>query len=174
MTRAYPDSSGQRDGSSQTVHSRACPDWSPVFHSWSFNTYNSTRTNLRRLSMWTILVLRLAMSFLMIVFLSFGRLIGSTIAGSILLVLNLVFMVWCLAMIDQAEGCRKVLGLKLVSWNLFSFIILFFSLYPPKIRVISRKFRMMILTQTVRHVRSVRGGTNSTYFWAFVPCFTWS
>lgn len=43
--------------------------------------------------MWIILVLRLAMSFLMIFYLSFGQSIASIIVGSILLVLNLVFMV---------------------------------------------------------------------------------
>lgn len=95
--------------------SSAYPGWSSILDSWSLNAYNSTRTNIRRVCMWTILLLRTVVSFLMIFYFSFRNHLGSILGGIILLVLNFAFMVWCLAMIDGAEGYRNVLGLRVVS-----------------------------------------------------------
>lgn len=68
--------------------------------------------------MYTILSLRVLVSIALIAFQFLGIHIWGIIIGCIIAVLNLVFIFWCLAMIERAEGVRHVCGLRVVSSSL--------------------------------------------------------
>ena len=87
-----------------------------------------TVTLFARLSMWLILLLRLAISLLCILERSFGdHLVTGVVVGILLLVLGFWAVAGCLAVIGAAEGKRRVLGFTWVSCGL-SFPLLFLTL----------------------------------------------
>lgn len=104
---------------------RAYPGTLELLHSWSLRPQGSVRILLRRMFMWTILVLRVLMSILMIIYNTFNLRITSTAVGVVLTILNFFFVIWCLSMIDRAEGFRHVLGLRIVGIQYLSIISLF-------------------------------------------------
>lgn len=73
------------------------------------------RALLRRVAMWTILLLRVIVSVFMIVGNTLGSRVVSIAVGGLLLVLNLLFVVWCLSVICRAGGYRVVLCVRVVS-----------------------------------------------------------
>ncbi|KAF3766206.1 hypothetical protein M406DRAFT_68568 [Cryphonectria parasitica EP155] len=78
---------------------------------------------LRRLSMWTILLIRVLISVLMVILRTLGPQTISVAVGAVLLVLNLVSTVWCLTMIDRAEGVRDVFCLRIGRKHLDVFVV---------------------------------------------------
>ncbi|CAI6336196.1 unnamed protein product [Periconia digitata] len=100
--------------SSQTFQQRTCPNmrscWNFSYHSFSLRT-SDRRTLYRRISMIVILLTRLALSIISIFFHLWGGELISVIVGSILTVLGFLFVAWCLTVIGEAQGGRKVMGL---------------------------------------------------------------
>ncbi|KAH8885355.1 hypothetical protein GQ53DRAFT_751327 [Thozetella sp. PMI_491] len=95
--------------------SRSCPSMVPWWHfSWEAFSLSSApdgASRLRRIAMWTVLV-----STLLLGVFDWGRLvldlnIVMVILKPIIVLINLLFIGFCLAQIGQAEGTRTVLGL---------------------------------------------------------------
>lgn len=78
---------------------------------------------LRRAALWTILVARVVASVVMIVGHTLGSRVVSIVVGGLLLVLNLVFVVWCLSVVCRAEGYRVVLCVRVVSVCFRAFLV---------------------------------------------------
>lgn len=96
--------------------SRAFPGWEAIFESWAITDSNSTRTNVRHICMWIILIFRISVIWLVSIYGSLGTQIGSLFGGGVLGVLNAGFTVWCLAIIDHAtrEGNRRLWCVRVV------------------------------------------------------------
>jgi len=97
---------------------RACPNARGCW-SFSWSAFSLARTEpgvlLRRICMWIILVARTALSILSIIRAFAGGLIVWGIIDIILGVVVFFFIAWCLAVIGEAQGRRKVLGMTIVS-----------------------------------------------------------
>lgn len=91
---------------------RSC--WSFSWESYSLNT-SDPAVIIRRLCMWAILLVRTAISILSVMFRAYGGYIVSMALGVILGVLGFFFIAYCLALIGEVQGRRKVMGVLLVS-----------------------------------------------------------
>lgn len=104
----------------QTWKQRNCPGmrscWTFSLSSYSLKT-SDTAVLARRICMITILGLRTAMSVLAIIYDAYGRRLVSFILGVILAVLGFLFIAWCLAVIGEMKGYRKVLGARIVRFQ---------------------------------------------------------
>ena len=105
--RTKPPSSG-------SWKQRNCPNMRACWHV-SPSSYNprgcpDKRTFWRRIAMIFILLARTAMSALTLVMAVFSNNIAAIVIYAILAVLGFWFVAWCLALIGDAGGERKVLG----------------------------------------------------------------
>lgn len=107
MTDTVPESDGP-------WKSRACPGGRALFTSFSLRS-SHTRTLVRRLSMWTILLSRIIISIAIITNRLLGAKVISSILAVVLAILNVFFITWCLALIERAEGYRNFCCLRIVS-----------------------------------------------------------
>lgn len=101
----------------------ASPGFGAIFRSWALSTNNNTRTNLRRVSMWLILLLRLAVSILLVLYAPFPTWLKLALRVFLGLGLTVGFFaqVWYIAMMDRAEGYRMLWRLKLVCyWHIIT------------------------------------------------------
>ncbi|EFQ33872.1 hypothetical protein CGRA01v4_10768 [Colletotrichum graminicola] len=96
-----------------SLKDRACPNmrgcWSFSWEAYSLNTADKA-VLFRRVCMYITLGARTAMSVIGVVGdIAHGRVLGAVL-GVILGAIGFLFIAWCLAVIGQAEGRRKVLG----------------------------------------------------------------
>ncbi|KAL0938449.1 uncharacterized protein CTRU02_205059 [Colletotrichum truncatum] len=109
---------------------RNCPNmrncWSFSWEAYSLKTSDKT-VLLRRICMYIILGIRTALSILSIASDIIHGNVAGWIIGIILAILGFFFIAWCLAVIGQAEGRRKVLGIMLnrVHFDIFLLVTAF-------------------------------------------------
>ncbi|OLN97019.1 hypothetical protein CCHL11_02030 [Colletotrichum chlorophyti] len=105
---------------------RNCPNmrtcWSFSWEAYSLRISDST-TLVRRICMYIILAIRTALSIIGIVRDIIHSQVASFILGLILGIIGFFFIAWCLAVIGQADGRRKVLGIMIGRWHLDIFLI---------------------------------------------------
>ena len=98
------------------------------YRSFSLLHLPNARTRWRRMSMWVIQALRFALSVILIMFTSWqypnrtAYAVGVSITSVLGFVL-LLFNAWCLAVIDDAVGWRRVVGVTVVSFRSFGRMI---------------------------------------------------
>ena len=107
----------------QSWKQRNCPHMRTCWHfkpsSYSLAHCPDKRTWMRRIAMIVILLFRTAMSALSIFSAVRSGNIAAIVIYSILAVLSLWFIAWCLAVIGDAVGERKVLGVLIVRVDSF-------------------------------------------------------
>ncbi|KAF2020880.1 hypothetical protein BU24DRAFT_456907 [Aaosphaeria arxii CBS 175.79] len=107
--------------------SRACPNmrscWSFSLSSFSLRTGGDQALFARRLCMLVTLVIRTAISILSCVSYAGYRRWVSFAINVVLAILGFFFIAWCLAVIGEARGWRKVLGLRVGRWHFDIFLI---------------------------------------------------
>ncbi|KAH7126580.1 hypothetical protein B0J11DRAFT_281027 [Dendryphion nanum] len=107
---------------------RNCPGmrscWSISFHSYSLKTSDKI-VLARRICMIAILVIRTAVSVLTIIGHAWGGRLLSLIMGTIFAVIGFFFIAWCLAVIGDAKGTRKVFGFNVERLHFDIFLALF-------------------------------------------------
>ncbi|KAK1964124.1 hypothetical protein LY78DRAFT_583212 [Colletotrichum sublineola] len=105
---------GDQQGGGGSLKDRMCPNmrgcWSFSCEAYSLNTADKA-VLFRRICMYITLGTRTAVSVLGVVGgIAHDRVLGA-ILGIVLGVVGFLFIAWCLAVIGQAEGRRKVLGI---------------------------------------------------------------
>ncbi|WYZ42432.1 hypothetical protein EsH8_VI_000131 [Colletotrichum jinshuiense] len=121
MSNNEQQGSGAATGAAQggSFKDRNCPNmrgcWSFSWEAYSLKTADKT-VLLRRICMYIILGIRTALSVIGVVRDIIHAQVASFILGIILGVIGFFFIAWCLAVIGQAEGRRKVLGIMVVSY----------------------------------------------------------
>ncbi|GKT40565.1 uncharacterized protein ColSpa_00746 [Colletotrichum spaethianum] len=130
QTMAYGDqqdaagAGGQAAGGS--MKDRMCPNmrgcWSFSWEAYSLKTSDKA-VLFRRICMYVILGIRTAMSVIGVVRDIVHAQIVSLILGIILGVIGFFFIAWCLAVIGQSEGRRKVLGIMVGRWHFDIFLL---------------------------------------------------
>ncbi|KAK7936669.1 uncharacterized protein PG986_015107 [Apiospora aurea] len=107
---------------------RNCPNmrtcWAFSWQAYSLGTADKAQL-CRRVCMWAILLVRTAMSILGIVRDALAAHFVSVIIYSILAVLGFFFIAWCLAMIGEVRGRRRVLGVMVGRWHFDVFLAVF-------------------------------------------------
>ncbi|GJC83305.1 hypothetical protein ColLi_06143 [Colletotrichum liriopes] len=115
---------GQAPGGS--MKDRMCPNmrgcWSFSWEAYSLKTSDKA-VLFRRICMYVILGTRTAMSVIGVVRDIVHAQVASFILGIILGVIGFFFIAWCLAVIGQAEGRRKVLGIMVGRWHFDIFLL---------------------------------------------------
>ncbi|OHE91165.1 hypothetical protein CORC01_13541 [Colletotrichum orchidophilum] len=127
---AYGDQQGAAAGGATagqgTVQNRMCPNMRTCW-AFSWEAYNLKTSDkavlLRRICMIIILGIRTAISIFGVVNDIIHTQIVSLIIDIILGVLSFFFIAWALAVIGQAEGRRKVLGVMIGRWHLDIFLL---------------------------------------------------
>ncbi|KAF4892275.1 hypothetical protein CGCF415_v013055 [Colletotrichum fructicola] len=116
MTQYAGQPGAAAPAASGSFKDRNCPNmrgcWSFSWEAYSLKT-SDKQALLRRICMYIILGIRTALSILSIVRDIIAGRVVSWIIGIILAVLGFFFIAWCLAVIGQAEGRRKVFGIML-------------------------------------------------------------
>ncbi|KAJ4295010.1 hypothetical protein N0V90_007018 [Kalmusia sp. IMI 367209] len=109
----------------QSWKDRNCPGmrncWSFSLHSFSLRTSDKV-VLARRICMLTVLGLRTAISIFDIVWSAVRAQIVGLIIAIILSIIGFFFIAWCLAKIGEAQGYRKVLGLRVGRWHFDAFL----------------------------------------------------
>lgn len=110
--------------------SRNCLSPGEYAKSWSLTGAANTQGLIRRICMWVIVLVRVVQTILIITYNTFASRISSIVFGIVFGILSFLFVAWCLAVIDRAQGRRKVLGLAIVRGSLgrpylFSFVMPF-------------------------------------------------
>ncbi|KAF2184226.1 hypothetical protein K469DRAFT_688728 [Zopfia rhizophila CBS 207.26] len=106
---------------------RNCPNmrscWDISLQSYSLHTSDKAILS-RHICMILILLVRLCLSILSVVGNAWGSAIVSFVLGSILAVLGFLFIAWCLAKIGEAQGHRRVLGMRVGRWQFDIFLLI--------------------------------------------------
>ncbi|KAK8022051.1 hypothetical protein PG993_012818 [Apiospora rasikravindrae] len=125
---SFPQELPPRPGAGATTGSwkdRNCPNmrtcWAFSWQAYSLATPDKAQL-CRRICMWAILLVRTAMSILGIVRDALAAHVVSVIVYSILAVLGFFFIAWCLAMIGEVRGRRRVLGVMVGRWHFDIFL----------------------------------------------------
>ncbi|PSN71802.1 hypothetical protein BS50DRAFT_235928 [Corynespora cassiicola Philippines] len=104
---------------------RNCPNmrscWTISISSYSLKTSDKA-VLARRICMIAILAIRTAIAVLSIIGNAWGARVVSVIVGTILGVIGFFFIAWCLAKIGDAQGYRKVLGVRVGRWHFDVFL----------------------------------------------------
>lgn len=112
-TTSYPPQSSSK------WSSRACPGPSALLAPWRPGLLlgsGSPRSAVRSACMWTIFLLRLVASLVMLwVRRTLGTRTGGVVVGVVMLVVSGLLVFWCLAVIGRAEGYRRSCGMRVVS-----------------------------------------------------------
>ncbi|KAK7449922.1 hypothetical protein CaCOL14_010143 [Colletotrichum acutatum] len=128
---AYGDQQGAAAGGGTTagqssIQNRMCPNMRTCW-AFSWESYNLKTSDkavlLRRICMIIILGIRTAISIFGIVYDVTHAQIVSLILDIILGILGFLFIAWALAVIGQAEGRRKVLGVMVGRWHFDIFLL---------------------------------------------------
>lgn len=83
--------------------------------SWSLtSTTADTQVLSRRVAMWIVIVSRLVQTIIIISYNTFVSRVSSIVFGVLFGILSFLFVVWCLTVIDRAQGRRKLCGLAIV------------------------------------------------------------
>ncbi|KAK3939218.1 hypothetical protein QBC46DRAFT_355240 [Diplogelasinospora grovesii] len=85
----------------------------------------STRQICRRLCMWIIMLLRTFMSVLNITSNAFGQRVVSLVLGILLAIISFIYVGWCLAVIGEAQGSRRVCGVNIGRTHLDVMLVIF-------------------------------------------------
>ncbi|TKW48893.1 hypothetical protein CTA1_4417 [Colletotrichum tanaceti] len=133
QTMAQTDHQGAAAPATQTAHGgggnvkdRMCPNmrgcWSFSWEAYSLRTADKA-VLFRRICMYVILGIRTALSVIGVVRDITHARVAGFIIGIILGVIGFFFIAWCLAVIGQAEGRRKVLGVMVGRWHFDIFLL---------------------------------------------------
>jgi hypothetical protein len=103
----------------RTFKERNCPNMRTCWH-FSFRSYDlrncpDKATLFRRIAMIYTLFVRTGMSTLALVSAIRAMNIGSIVVYAILAVIGFWFIAWCLAVIGDAQGERRIMGKSIVS-----------------------------------------------------------
>ncbi|KAK6213489.1 hypothetical protein QIS74_09491 [Colletotrichum tabaci] len=116
----------QAQGGGGSLKDRMCPNmrgcWSFSWEAYSLKTADKA-VLFRRICMYVILGIRTAMSVIGVVRDIIHARVAGFIIGIILGVIGFFFIAWCLAVIGQAEGRRKVLGVMVGRWHFDVFLL---------------------------------------------------
>ncbi|KAK1987280.1 hypothetical protein LZ30DRAFT_580349 [Colletotrichum cereale] len=129
QTMTPGDHQGAAGGQAQDrgLKDRMCPNmrgcWSFSWDAYSLKTADKA-VLFRRVCMYVTLGTRTAMSVVGVIGdVAHNRVVGAVL-GIVLGVLGFLFIAWCLAVIGQAEGRRKVLGVMVGRWHFDIFLLL--------------------------------------------------
>ncbi|KAH8678245.1 hypothetical protein BX600DRAFT_431533 [Xylariales sp. PMI_506] len=84
--------------------------WPYSWSEWTLRTHGDKAKLLRRLCMWSTILLRLGTSAIAFIIATYGG-IGGFVIGVILSLAGLFFVTFCLAGIGEATGTRRVMGI---------------------------------------------------------------
>lgn len=98
---------------------RNCLSLGEYVKSWSLTGAANTQVLFRRVFMWTIILVRIVQTILIIAYNTFVSRVSSIVFGILFGILSFLFVFWCLTMIDRAQGRRKIWGLAIVRRFLF-------------------------------------------------------
>ncbi|ROW10696.1 hypothetical protein VPNG_05053 [Cytospora leucostoma] len=102
--------------------SRNCLSPGEYARSWSLAGTANTRVLLRRVLMWTIILLRIVQTVIIIAYKTFTSRATSIAFGILFGILSFLFVVWCLTAIDRAQGRRRICGLSITRLHLDIFV----------------------------------------------------
>ncbi|ROV97454.1 hypothetical protein VMCG_06838 [Cytospora schulzeri] len=102
--------------------SRNCLSPGEYATSWSLTKTANTQVLFRRVFMWTIILVRVVQTILIVSYNTFVSKVSSIVFGILFGILSFLLIFWCLTTIDRAQGRRRVCGLAISRLHLDLFV----------------------------------------------------